>query len=136
LFIEFDKGERRMERKFRALRTLAALYKVLAWVLLIGGILLATLVILFGILASVNGTSPLFNGFPLLGEIDGIVEALALAGLILLYALIQFVVLYAVSEAIYVILAIEQNTRETAYYLRGEAMSNSPSGGYWQGQGE
>lgn len=124
-----------MEKKFRALRTLATLYRVLGWIVLIGGLLLATVVVLLGVLAASRGVSPLLSGLPVLSEVTGLIEALFVAGLILVYSLIQFLVLYAISEAIYLALAIEQNTRETAYYLRGEAMSASSSGS-WQGQGE
>lgn len=125
-----------MEKRFRALRTLATLYRIIAWVLLIGGILLATAVVLLGVLASSRGISPLVSGLPVLSQVTGLIESLAVAGVILLYSLIQFLVLYAISEAIHLALAIEQNTRETAYYLRGEAMNSSATTGSWQGQSE
>ena len=38
---------------------------------------------------------------------------------VLLYAAVIFLILYGAGEAIYLALAIEENTRETALFIRG-----------------
>ncbi len=125
-----------MEKKFRALRTLAALYKVLGWLALIGGILAAAAVVLLGTLAPTMGVSPLVANIPVLNTVTGLIPALVVAGMILVYVLLQFLVLFAISEGIHLAIAIEQNTRETAYYLRGEAAAAAPAAVTWNAQAQ
>jgi len=116
-----------MEKRFRILRVLASLYKILAWVFLVVGILGAIAAVAAGVLSgSVLGeTLDELTGGAVAGLLGGIAAGVGL----LLAAVLQFVVLYAAGEAIYVALAIEENTREAAYYLRGEPpMPASPYG--------
>lgn len=138
--IDFRKGERRMEKKFRALRTLATLFKILGWLALIGGILTAAAVVLLGTLAPTMGVSPLVADVPVLNTVTGLISALVMAGTILIYVLLQFLVLFAISEGIHLAIAIEQNTRETAYYLRGESAASAaaaaPTAVTWNTQAE
>ncbi len=118
-----------MEKQYRILRLVATLYKILAWIVLVGGIITALGVIVFGAIGgSAMSQSPLFEGMPagLSGMVSGLVGGIFAGILIVLAAVIYFVLLYAGAEVIYVGLAIEQNTRETAYYLRGEATLPPP----------
>jgi hypothetical protein len=129
------KGDRYMEKRYKALRTLSTVYKVLAWIALVVGVLVG-----LGILTlSIIGVRPLTvygsrfaRGlyFPF-----GILQGGIVAGIVgflvaLLASAFYFLVLYAVSELVFVLLSIEENTRETAYYLRGEgSLSDSTDTG-------
>ncbi len=108
-----------MEKKFKMLRVVGTIYKVLAWIVLVIGVLSALGVLGAGIwgqarLARPPGMPPraLLPGW--VGVAGGIMGALGIA----LMALFYFLFLYAFGEAIYLALAIEENTREMALYLR------------------
>ncbi|MHB0858663.1 MAG: hypothetical protein ACYC5M_13990 [Anaerolineae bacterium] len=121
-----------MEKRFRALRIVAAFFKILAWIALVGGILGTVLIV---IVAAVQGNagapSPVLERLPMAGNLMGIAAGLLVGLVFLLGSLIYFVVLYAASESIQLGLAIEQNTRDSAYYLRGEnQVSTPPVAGY------
>lgn len=108
-----------VEKKFGALRFVSGLFKVLAWIFLILGILGAIGALIVSIIAAGSSAGSSASG---LGSIlaGGIVTGiLAFIGLII-FALIQFVVLMAVSEIYQIFVAVEYNTRETAYLMRGE----------------
>ena len=65
-------------------------------------------------------------GLPVVPMVGGLVGGI-MGGLgILLGTVFYFVLLYAVGELIHLGLAIEENTREIAYYLRGEATIPPP----------
>ncbi len=116
-----------MEKKFRALRTVSVVFKVLAWITLIGGILGALGAIIMGAVggAALARTPELRNLMPLMGGGGGIIAGI-LSGLgILIGSLIGFVLFYAYAELVYLIIAIEHNTRESAYYLKGEGAYQS-----------
>jgi len=111
-----------MEKKFRALRIVSVVFKVMAWITLIGGILGALAAIILGTVggSAMARTPELRNLMPLLGGGGGILAGI-LSGLgILVGSLIGFVLFYAYAELVYLAIAIEQNTRECAYYLKGE----------------
>lgn len=108
-----------MQKRFRALRVIGTIFKVLAWIDLILGILGAVGVLIFGALGGMR----LGGAF---GEREGVLPGLAAGGLsglggaivILLLTLLYFLTLYATGEAIYLALAVEENTREAALLLR------------------
>ncbi|MBC8248106.1 MAG: hypothetical protein H8E90_00375 [Anaerolineales bacterium] len=112
-----------MEKKFTVLRIIGTIYKVLAWVVLVLGILAALGFLAAGIWGEARavrapGVFPR-SYVPLMGIAGGIFGALGIA----LGAGFYFLLLYAISEAIYLALAIEENTRETARYLRSREVS-------------
>jgi hypothetical protein len=108
-------------KRFRALRLVALLYKVLAWIVFVAGGLLSLFIVVIGaIQGRVGVKSPLLTPLPLLNQVSGPLQGLIGGVGLLVCSLIQFVVLYAASEAIHLVLAIEDNTRQTALYLRGE----------------
>ncbi len=113
-----------MDKQFRVLRIIGTLWKVLAWIALIGGILLSLGMLLFGILGS--GTVLLRflgeNARALPGAI-GIVSSIVGFLSILIVSIIYFLVLYAVGELIFLLLAIEENTRRTMQRLERAAAS-------------
>jgi len=112
-----------MERRYRALRMIASVLQVLAWVSLVLGLLSA---IAYGAAAIATASRLGLGAFaPLarfrqflwpvgMGGFGGIVGALVLA----LGSVLGFLFLYAASDLINVQLDIEQNTRETAVLLR------------------
>jgi len=107
-----------MEQKFTVLRIIGTIYKVLAWIVLALGILAALGVLAAGIWGETQVVRPrgLFPRpyAPLMGIAGGFFGALG----IVLGAGFYFLFLYAFGEAIYLALAIEENTRATAQYLR------------------
>jgi len=103
-----------MEKKFRILRIIGTLWKVLAWIVLVGGILSSLGILLAGVLGSGGFIFRLFEqetgvvpgALGIVSSIFGFVVALGLT-------IIYFLILYAVGELIYLLLAIEENTRKT-----------------------
>jgi len=103
-----------MEQRFRVLRIIGTIYKVLAWIALaLGG--------LGALGASVLGGARIARrAAPWARVVGGIAGGIMGALGILLVAILYFLILYAAGEFVYLALAIEKNTRETAYYLRGK----------------
>ncbi len=115
-----------MEKNFRVLRIIGTLWKVLAWIALIGGILSSLGVLLVGILGSGGfvlrflqqeaGTMP--GAVSVVGSILGFIISLTVT-------IINFLILYAVGELIDLLLAIEKNTRQTMYLMQRGARIGS-----------
>lgn len=100
-----------MSRQFTALRVVGTIFKVLAWLVLILGLLAAVGALLFGFALNEQLGIPSFDvGGPLAG-IAGFVVSLVIA-------VLNFLLLYAVGETIYLFLSIEENTRRTAYFIQ------------------
>lgn len=108
-----------MEKKFRVLRVIGTFWKVLAWISLVLGILLSLGILLAGILGS--------GGYVLstLGqEGRAMPSAVGVAGgvlgfvLALVMSVVYFLVLYGVGELMYLLLAIEENTRRTVQEMQ------------------
>jgi uncharacterized membrane protein YiaA len=109
-----------MEKRFRALGAVSSFFRVLAWIALLLGIVATIVVAAVGAIQAQRGVSDLLANVPILNQTNDVVPALLLGLAVLIVSLLKFVLLYGISEAIQVLIAIEQNTRETAYYLRGE----------------
>jgi hypothetical protein len=107
-----------METRYRALRTIATIFKVLGWIILILGILSAC----GGSAATALGGSAYMGmGGVGGGGNAGMIYSLIMAVVVFLVTVV-FVGLYALlliaaSEGIYVFLDIEENTREMARRL-------------------
>lgn len=116
-----------MERRFRALRIVALFYQILAWIALVGGILAGLLAFVLGALSGrEGGPSPLVADVPLMNQAVGLLGGIMVGLIVILGSLLCFVLFYAAGEVIYLGLAVEQNTRETAQYLRGEGTLPPP----------
>lgn len=116
-----------MERRFRALRTVALIYRILSWIVLaVGGIVCLLVVIVGAIQGRVGTPSPLVANLPVANQLTGLLAGLVGGGILLILALLQFLLLQAASDAIHLGLAIERNTRDMAYYLRGESTMPPP----------
>jgi hypothetical protein len=116
-----------MEKRYRALRTIATIFKILGWVILVLGILSAcgtAAAIMFGVGTVPGMMGPDVGGgegfvWVLIGSIVGFIAMVVTMGL---YALI----LIAAAEAINVFLDIEENTREMARRLAPRGVPPAP----------
>jgi len=108
-----------METRYRALRTIATIFRILGWIILVLGILGAC----------GSSAAMVLGGSTMMGSMGGyqgggdqsFIISLVMAIVVFLFTVI-FVGLYALlliagSEAIYVFLDIEENTREMARRL-------------------
>jgi hypothetical protein len=108
-----------VERKFRILRIIGTIWKVLAWVTLIGGVLSSIGILVVGLLGSGGLILRQFGQDP--AVMPGAMSALSgIVGFTLALAttVIYFLSLYAVGELVYLLLAVEENTRQAANTLR------------------
>jgi hypothetical protein len=110
-----------MGRRFTALRIIGTIFKVLGWLALILGLLGAIGALVAGFVA----TTELDMLGVDLGPLTGVAAFLALV----LAAILLFLVYYAVGEYIYLFLAIEENTRRTAYLLHQQFQGQPPDYG-------
>ncbi|MEO0226182.1 MAG: hypothetical protein ABIL05_04440 [candidate division WOR-3 bacterium] len=93
-----------MEKKFKGLRIIANVFKVLAWVILVVSVIFSIIVILGGSLLGVLAGEQMGPMGALTGIFGGII--------LLIYGVFLFLSLYAGAEVILVLLAIEENTRK------------------------
>ncbi len=115
-------------KKYTALRTIAMIFKILGIISLVLTILLSLASCLFyGIMGvSLSSLTREFSG--LTGGESGVVVAagIILGLFIIIYGGFSSLMIYGVGELIYVLLDIEQNTRESSELLRISARSASP----------
>jgi hypothetical protein len=109
-----------MSRQFTALRVVGTIFKILGWLVLIVGLLGAAGALVAGFtLGDQLGLSGLDLGGPLAGIAAFVVT--------LVIAIINFLLLYAAGEAVYVFLCIEENTRRSAYLLQQQYAPPEPA---------
>jgi hypothetical protein len=117
-----------MERKYRALRTIATIFKVLGWVILVLGILAAC-----GMSAAtlLGGPAMMGMGGYARGTDAGLVFSLVIAVSTFIIMIITVglyaLILIAAAEGIQVFLDIEENTREMARRLAQKGATPPPS---------
>jgi hypothetical protein len=112
-----------VEKKFKILRIVAFLWKILAWVILVISLLGACGSLILGFVVSdqlARTSSGLGIG---VGVVGGPLGALVTAVVVTLIGIFYFVSLDAVAEMIAVMLALEENTRATAEQLKNIAKS-------------
>jgi hypothetical protein len=105
-----------MAKKFRILRIVAFLWKIVAWVILVISVLggCGTIVMLATAGNQLARQSSVFG----LGMLGGAVGGVVIAVIAILVGLFYFISLYAVAEMIDVALAVEENTRATVEQLK------------------
>lgn len=106
-----------MEKRFTVLRIIGTVWKVMAWFQLVLGVMVAVVVLLMGILgrAAIPDAFDMPRGTSWLTSVaGGIVGFMA----VLIGAIVYFLVLYAVGELIYLLLAIEENSRQTSEQIQ------------------
>jgi predicted lipid-binding transport protein (Tim44 family) len=108
-----------MDRRFMALRIIATVFRILAWLALIFGVLGAIGALLLGF--TLSGQEGLL-GLNVTGPLAGI----AMFVVSLIVAIIGFLLLYACAEFIYLFLSIEENTRRTAYLVQQQYAAQQP----------
>jgi len=102
-----------MDRRFAALRVIGSIFKVLGWIGLILGVLLALAALVLGFtVQDAFGLIDLTRGGPLVG-LAGFVVILTLS-------IVSFLALYGFGEFLFVFLSIEESARRTAYILQME----------------
>lgn len=105
-----------MEKKFRVLRVVASIWKIVAWLVLVLGVLGGC-----GALATALMTSSQFprqsSAFGV-GMLGGVLGGVVMAVGAILLGVFYFISLYAVAELIDVVLALEENTRATVELLK------------------
>ena len=108
-----------VKKKYRALRAIAFILQVLAWVTLVLAIFAAIGAIAAGVLGYLSIPAlDQFRGAANSFTFDGILAGAISAVMIIIGGVLEFIVLLAASEFIYVQIDIEQNTRQAAEYLR------------------
>jgi hypothetical protein len=105
-----------MDQRFTALRVIGTIFKILAWISLVLGLLAAVAMLVLGFLL---GGEQATLGLNLGGPLAGIAMFVVLA----ISAVIGFLTLYAVGESVYVFLSIEENTRRSAYIAQQQYTS-------------
>ena len=109
-----------MGKKFKVLRIIGTIWKILAWIVLIVGVLSSIGVLLM----SIFGGGMLSQLGQEYGEMVWASWAFGLAGGVvgfivsLIATIINFLLLYAVGELIYLLLAIEENTRQAQQWVQ------------------
>ena len=102
-----------MERKFTALRVIGTVFKILAWIAFVLGL--------------IGAIGALFAGFAAKDQLGllgvdlgggGALAGIAMFLVVLIIAIVNFMLYYAIGESIYLVLSIEENTRRTAYFLQ------------------
>lgn len=106
-----------VETRFHVLRIIATLFKVLAWIMLIVGALIS-IGLLIGGLAGGASMTRYMGSPPLGGLVGGVLGGLVAAVISFLFTLLYFAFMYGLGEAIYLGLAIEENTRATSALIR------------------
>ncbi len=94
-----------MEKRFTALNILVVLFRILAWVVLVSGVLGAVALLIGALLDGLDALGR--YGLPVLTTLGAAVGFIAL----LFTALMYFVLLQALADVFKVLLAIEENTR-------------------------
>lgn len=107
-----------MPNKYRALRFVIGLYRVLAWIVLGLGIIAAIALIVSRAMGGEFGASIGRAPFWLRGQ--GMGSAIVGALFILIQSALLAIVMWAGCDLLALLLNIEHNTRETAFYLKGE----------------
>lgn len=100
-----------IEKKYKALRIIATIYKVLAFV--VGGLCVigGFLIMIVGVGSSASSSS--YYGEGVAALFSGVVGGVFL----LIYGAVLFIALYGAGEFVYVFLDIEENTRMTSLAL-------------------
>ena len=114
-----------VKKKYRALRIIAFVFQVLAWLTLILTILGTFGVIAAGVLNIITVSA--FENLPGVGNIGGVMAGIISGIALLIGGILNFLVLLAVSDFLCAQVDIEQNTRQTAEYLRQITQAQMPA---------
>jgi hypothetical protein len=104
-----------MQKKYGVLRVVATIFKILAWIVLVVGLLGACVSIAASAVPGLLGAGARNN--PLGIGSEGLIVGLATGLGVIFLAVLYFLFLYAFGELIYLLIALEENTRLTAERL-------------------
>jgi heme/copper-type cytochrome/quinol oxidase subunit 1 len=105
-----------MEKKFTVLRIIATLWKIVAWIALVLGVAASVGVLLIGVLGGPR--APHYFGLPEASWAYSVAGGIAGFVAMLIATIIYFLLMYAAGELIYLLLAIEENTRQSSQQLQ------------------
>jgi len=109
-----------MDRRFTALRIVGTVFKVLAWVILVLGLMVAVASLAAGFfLGNQLSAVSIDAGGPLAG--------LAMFIVAVILSVVGFLFMYASGEFVFLLLSLEENTRRTAYIAQQEYTANLPA---------
>lgn len=114
-----------MEKRYKILRFVATLWKVLAWVILVLGLLGSIASLVGTLLGGTQIFQNLGQGLPIGPVVMGVFAFVAGT----LFSVLYFLLFYALGEMIHLFLGIEENTRATAVLLQ-QLRPAAPSQGY------
>ena len=103
-----------MEKKFKVLRVIGTIWKILAWIVLVVGILSSIGVLLTSIFGGgiLSQFGQQYGQMPRTSWVFGLAGGVIGFTISLIATIVNFLLLYAVGELIYLLLAIEENTRQ------------------------
>lgn len=112
-----------MEKKFRVLRIIGTIWKILAWIALIIGILSAIGILLTSILGGgiMREFGRQYGDAPWASWAFGLAGGLVAFAVSLIGTIIYFLALYAVGELVYLLLSIEENTRLAGQWIQAHS---------------
>jgi hypothetical protein len=100
-----------VEKRFTVLRIIAAIYKVLGWIILVVGTLVSLGIFISGLIGGAGMAQFMQRNAPLGPLMGGVLGGLVAGAFSFLLTLIYFVFTYGVGEIIYLFIAVEENTR-------------------------
>ena len=117
-----------MKKRFAVLRVIGTIWKVLAWIELILGLISSVLILLVGIFGGgiLRRFAEQYGGMPLDARVFGLTGGIVGFIASLVATIIYFLMIYAVGELIYLLLAIEENTRLTTERVQGAQQQAAP----------
>jgi hypothetical protein len=111
-----------MDKRYRALRTIGTIYKVIGAILAVITILGAIGICITSIAGGAAFNSILSQYSNSAGTLSGIFGGVLLGFIVILYGGLMSVTMYGFGEGIYLLIALEENTRTTASLLQQQNM--------------
>ncbi len=104
-----NSGGFKMERKFGFLRAFSIIMKILAWLILIGSLIAAFVLVVAG------GISPTEMGE--FSRFTGVMTGAFMGIIVIIFGVLYFLFFYASAELIMLLISIEENTRKSSEIL-------------------
>ena len=106
-----------VEKRFRVLRVIGTIYKILGWIILVVGVLTSLGILVAGLVGGAGVTQFMSRNSQLGGLMGSVLGGLIAAVVSFVLTLVYFVFVYGMGELIYLFLAIEENTRATSAWI-------------------
>jgi len=115
--------------RYRALRIVATVYRIIGWIIIVIGILSSCAFAAFAVTAPRWLSGPMRYAYPRAGMAGGVIGAIVGLVMGLIMTALYGITLLAIAEGIEVFLDIEENTREIARRIRELPGVTAPSVG-------